>query len=396
MPCIRIIPSVKKLEHCIKYDFVLSYPDERPNVNVYYEVFGIAEKPNNFDGILFALIFHAMKEGLDLKLEGPASVETLINLKEFQLAWSSWRPLRYKRIQVESSCIVERSVNESDHVISAFSGGVDATFTLFNHAPTTKGLHRKLAACMLVHGFDITLDNHLDFASVLNKAQQLHARHGLKTFWVKTNIKALGLQNWEDSFSAQLVSCLQLFSHDFSVGLVGSSEPYNALVIPWGSNPITDYLLSGSAMRIVHDGAGFSRTQKVEALSQIPSAIDSLRVCWSGEKQDRNCGRCEKCVRTKLNLLACEIQQPLCFDEPLNLKDIDGIKLGNAAALAELQSILTYADEKNIKGRWVDHLRRRVKRGIQRSWKERLKVMLARLGMLEAALATKRRLLRPH
>jgi len=396
LPYIRIVPSVEKSEHCIRYEFVLSYSDERANVNVYYEVFGFAEEANNFDGILFALIFHAMKESLDLKLEGPASLEALINLKEFQLAWSSWRPQKYKPIQVESSSIIERSGGASDHAISAYSGGVDATFTLFNHAPTAEGVHRKLAACMLVHGFDISIGNHSDFARVLDGAQKLHARHGLKTFWVRTNIKALNLQDWEDSFSTQLASCLQLFSHDFSVGLVGSSEPYNALVIPWGSNPITDHLLSGSAMSIVHDGAGFSRTEKVAALSQIPGAVDDIRVCWAGEKQDRNCGRCEKCLRTRLNLLACGIQKPLCFDEPLNLKDIEGIELRNTAVLAELQSILTYADEKGINGSWVGHLRRRVKRGIQRPWKERVKVMLARLGMLEAAIAAKRRLLRPN
>ena len=60
---------------------------------------------------------------------------------------------------------------------------------------------------------------------------------------------------------------MQMFSAEFSHALVGSSEPYDALVLPWGSNPVTDRLLSGGRLAIVHDGAGFSRTDKISFLS---------------------------------------------------------------------------------------------------------------------------------
>ncbi len=381
MPKIVITPNFKELESCVRYEFALEYPDGRASVTVFYEVFNFDKRPDNFDGILFALIFHAMKEGFDLKLEGPASFEALINLNEFQLAWSRWLPDVYKPISIESSSIVKGSEVKFDSAISAFSGGVDATFTLLNNVKTAKGLHRELSACLLVHGFDISLENHVDFASVLGKATELHACHGLKTFWVRTNIKTLDLQFWEHSFAAQLVSCLQLFSPDFSVGLVGSSEPYHALVIPWGSNPITDHLLSGSDMRIVHDGAGFSRTEKVESLSKFPNAVDNLRVCWEGERQDRNCGKCEKCIRTKLNLLAVGVQNPLCFDAPLNPADIGKLNIKNDAILAELRSILSYADDNKINESWVGHLRQRVKRGIEKPRKKRFSAALARFGV---------------
>ena len=265
---------------------------------------------------------------------------------------------------------------------------------MFNHAPSTNGLHRKLSACMLVQGFDITLDNQTDFEHVLEKSKRVHGSLDLETFWVRTNIKALRLQNWEDSFAAQLASCLHLFSHRFSVGLIGSSEPYHALVIPWGSSPITDHLLSGSAMKIVHDGAGFSRTEKVNRLSQRADAIDNVRVCYEGKKEDRNCGKCEKCVRTKMNLLASGIRNPACFDEPLDLADVDSINVRNAAVLAELQSILSFAQENAISEIWVDHLRRRVRRGVDRSWRGIVRDMLRRIGLLEPARAAKRRLMR--
>ncbi len=51
-------------------------------------------------------------------------------------------------------------------------------------------------------------------------------------------------------------------------------------------------------MRLVHDGAGYSRTEKVGFVAQHPVATKALKVCWQGKERGRNCGVCEKCVRT--------------------------------------------------------------------------------------------------
>src|SRR5699024_1865269 len=130
------------------------------------------------------------------------------------------------------------------------------------------------------------------FGTVLDRARRLHESLGVETFWVRTNSKALNLQDWEHSFAAQLAGCLHLFSTRFEDALVGSSEPYDALVLPWGSNPVTDHLFSGQQMRIVHDGAGFSRTENLGVLAGIPGSMSGLRVCWAGPDKDRNCGVC--------------------------------------------------------------------------------------------------------
>ena len=67
-----------------------------------------------------------------------------------------------------------------------------------------------------------------------------------------------------------------MLADEFQYGLIGSSEPYDALVIPWGSSPITDYLLSGDRLSIVHDGAGFSRTDKVAEVRHNQVACQTL------------------------------------------------------------------------------------------------------------------------
>ena len=100
--------------------------------------------------------------------------------------------------------------------------------------------------------------------SLKERTKPLLDEVSLKLLTIRTNLKEVNLQDWEDGSTSQLACCLHNYSHDFYYALVGSTEPYDALALPWGSNPTTDYLLSGGTMRLVHDGAGFSRTEKAK------------------------------------------------------------------------------------------------------------------------------------
>lgn len=59
--------------------------------------------------------------------------------------------------------------------------------------------------------------------------------------------------------------------------IAGSSAPYDTLTIPWGSQPITDHLLSQRQFRVYPDGHGFSRTEKAEKLKNWPFGVPCLR-----------------------------------------------------------------------------------------------------------------------
>ena len=186
----------------------------------------------------------------------------LLNLRAFQEAWSCWRPETYHQIDIVPSEIVD-SVPPGHQAIVAFSGGVRFVFTALRHS---KKLLREssfpVRAVLLVHGFDVPLSNPGHFEK-LKEREPLIKNLNLELITMRTNIKELWIQDWHDSFIAQLASCMHNFSHRFRYALTGSAEPYNALILPWGQNRCTDHLLSGSHMAIVHDGAGFSRTEKV-------------------------------------------------------------------------------------------------------------------------------------
>ena len=244
---------------------------------------------------------------------------------------------------------------------------------------------------LLVHGFDVSLANGADLQELIERTTPI--RGGPVSSSDRGRVRT-PLKKWEDSFAAQLAACMHLFSAEFSVALMGSSEPYDALVLPWGSNPVTDHLLSGGQLKIVHDGAAFSRSDKIAFLSRFPAAVASLKVCWEGKQQGRNCGICEKCVRTQLNFLAVGMKQTSCFDEPLDLRRISNIRIRNDALIAEFRSIVDYAERRNIDEEWVRLLRKRLRRGkLNLTAKSRLRTVLDRAGLLGAARRVQRVLL---
>ena len=99
---------------------------------------------------------------------------------------------------------------------------------------------------------------------------------------------------------------------------------------------ILDTLVSNDCFRVVTDGGAFGRTDKVEALLPFPEAIEGIKTCWEGDDPSRNCGRCQKCVITRLNFLAAGMPNPPCFDTPLSLEHIAALPMPDIGAARDL------------------------------------------------------------
>lgn len=336
----------------------------RDEIEIFFDLVGESDAtaPLVLDGFVAGIIFFTMGAGRTLRIHGNLSSTAYRNLMEFQSAWSAWRPNRYRRVELEPDAVVAHRA-ESDRTISAFSGGVDSTFTAVRHKRKFLGrASYPLSAALMVHGFDVPLSREAEFTLLLTRVRPVLESLDLDPKIVRTNLRVAIPQAWEDSHGAQIAACLHLHAHAYANALIGSTNPYTDLVMPWGSNPTTDHLLSGGAMQMIHDGAAYSRTEKVQFLASESTAIGHLKVCWEGTEPDRNCGRCEKCVRTRLNLLAAGLAGNECFDAPLDLADIRRIPIRTTGQLNELISILEFAREHGVAGDWVAPLRRRVVR----------------------------------
>jgi len=332
----------------------LSETTDGRTIEAYFDFVGETfPEPFALDGFVNAIIFHAMGSSQDIQVDGRMTRSGLLNLTAFQEAWCRWKPAVYKPVRIEPLSIIDDPPRAKASSIAAFSGGADAIFTALRHANDRFALN----SVMLVHGFDVPPDRADQFSKLLERARPLLDRLNLRPRVVRTNIAELRIQNWHDSFLAQLSCCLHNYSHEFRFGLTGSGEPYDALVLPWGSNPCTDYLLSGDGFSIVHDGAGFSRTEKIALIAKDPVATRVVKVCWEADDLSTNCGTCEKCVRTRLNFKAVGVDSPSCFAGELTPEQIRLVRFGDDTQRAGFRSILAYAENHALQGDWLDAMR---------------------------------------
>ncbi|MGH9033455.1 MAG: hypothetical protein ACRDZV_15125, partial [Acidimicrobiia bacterium] len=79
-----------------------------------------------------------------------------------------------------------------------------------------------------------------------------------------------------------------------------ATHTYGGLV-PWGSDPSIDHLLSTETLAVVHDGAMASRVAKTAVVGAWPETFGRLRVCPEATGLV-NCCRCPKCIRTMVTL----------------------------------------------------------------------------------------------
>lgn len=302
------------------------------------------------DSFLLGSLLLWMKAGTPVHVHGPVTKTLLAGLEEWQSAWARWRPDRYTKVAITADDVLD-ATPAGTKAIAAFSGGVDACFTARRHLNDAAGWQRvDLRAAALVHGFDVPLDQPETFEAVRLRATQILG--DLELVIIRTNLRELG-QDWEDGFALAVAACLNLMSPEYGIGLIGSSEPYDGLVLPWGSNPVTDHLASTGNMTIRHDGAGYCRTEKVALLADWQEARHHLRVCWQGEELERNCGRCEKCVRTILNFRAVGAGLPAAFDSAPTDRQIAATALPNPAVISEWQSVAAEARRRGTDGSWV-------------------------------------------
>ena len=273
---------------------------------VWWEITGaVLPSPlDRHDLAVTALLFLAMRQGRDLHVAGPVSWSLLAKLEEFQSAWVKWRPELYRCISISADQIVMTRCEPQLRAVALFSGGVDGAFTLWRHRNRAVGhASRGILSAVFIHGFDIPLRAEAAFRRAASAAAETLASASIPLTCIRTNWRVT-CGDWESEHGAGLVSCLRQFQGHADAGLIGSDLEYGHLRTPWGSNPITDPLLSSDDFEIVYDGGGFTRGEKIAAIADWERAVNGLRVCWEGPATGGNCGVCEKCIRTKLNFMA--------------------------------------------------------------------------------------------
>jgi hypothetical protein len=305
--------------------------------------------------------------GQDLVVHGPMSRGGLFNMGQLLEIRHALSPERYRRaIAVVPDRVVSapRPAGDPGSAIAAFSGGLDSTFTAVRHARRLIGdAAYRVVGLVIVLGFDVPLTRADRFDETRRRAEPLARALDLPLHPVVTNAMHLGGRAWPQSALPLFGSVLANFSDACAVGLASAGAPYGTPRFGISHPPMLDALASNQFFTLVSDGGGYGRTDKIEAIRDVPEALAGLRVCWQGDDPARNCGRCEKCVMTRLNFLAAGIDDPPCFDEPLALEHIAALPMPSLDTVRDLyRTCWNELEARGTTGPAVDLLRRRLAR----------------------------------
>jgi len=288
----------------------------RPRQRVYFEIEGMRpdEVEPGMEALVAVCLPPALRNGerrirLDEGAICPRLFDGILAAAKLLAAW--YGPPR-KTVALEARR--EAPAARRDGAISFLTGGVDSTFTLrSNHLALPAGHPGRISRAVVISRLfareaeSDALAEEFD-GRVRRGAAGVAAAAGVPLTIVRTN--ARDLEPAFDFFSFESHgSILAAVAHLFA-SRAGSARIAAAVTIrnlrPHGVHPILDALWSSTRMRIAQDGFGFGRLAKARRIAVWPPALGSLMVCQAGPVPDGslNCGRCEKCQRTHLELIA--------------------------------------------------------------------------------------------
>jgi hypothetical protein len=294
----------------------------------------------------------------DLVVEGAlASTGLLAGLERAQALIHRWWPKSYRPVDLRAEAVTP-APTQTHAALLAFSGGVDSCHSAWVH----RNQAPPLAAGVMVQGFDIPLDEDQKFTAAAENSEALLGSLGLPLIRAATNLRVMpGI--WLEWFGSALAAALHLFSGGFRAGIVASGHERDGFL--HGSDPGLCPEFRSEVFDLIHDGAFVTRLAKIEALTEWPEACERLRVCWRDPTYSRNCGRCEKCLRT-LILFRVAGKVPACFPADVDDETIRQLRIPPISLRFTYLPPLEVLRERGIRGTWVKALEEAVSRSVAR------------------------------
>jgi hypothetical protein len=331
---------------------------------IFFRTSGDTALSGNLESHLASVLLPCMKTGGGpLIANGEISSKFNAGLSKIQDIYCSWK-YSLHRAQIGSATPTLKTRPSAKRVGTFFSGGVDSFYTLIKHK-------EEITDLIFVHGFDIELDNTRLREKVSGKIREIASGFGKNLIEIETNIRELldPYVPWGIlGHGAFLASIGHLLSPVFRCIYIPASMTY-ATLFPWGTHPVLDHLWSSESLEFIHDGCEASRLKKVGLLTEYDLALKSLRVCWKNSEVDYNCGICEKCLRTMINLKVNHgMDRCTTFDREFDLKQVSKIVINSPAKHALMLENLRALEEQQTDRKLQKALRKALNRP---EWKKK-------------------------
>lgn len=310
--------------------------DNRP-WRVYFRSRDVPLRPS-VEGMVSATLLTAMKGRVStLSAEAPASPRFLANLERIQHFFHDVRP-HYRLVNIAIPPRPELPPTQG-RVGAFFSAGLDSYYTVLKHLDEITDL-------IYIHGLDIPLSQVEQRQHKSAILRQIAAALNKRLIEVETNV--VGFNHQYLPLHMLTSSILTSVGHQLSGELrriyIAAPDTADHIVFN-GSHPDLDPLWGTETLEFVHDGLEATRVDKARRVAESEIALQTLHVCLERRQGTYNCGRCEKCLRTMINLrLVGALERCHSFSEPLDLQRVRRLKPLNSTQAIYLQQNIAYLE----------------------------------------------------
>lgn len=193
--------------------------------------------------------------------------------------------------------------------VIAFSGGVDASFSLLQHKLGLCGAsNTDITTALVINGLEIVSGDHEKYQRINAKLKETLNHFDVEMVEIFMPPEEINSFN----YMWNLCGAMHLFANtpdEIVYGLVGSAGgSWNNEHTYLEEPPITVNNFASRAFQVFTDGENFTRMQKCKLIATNPVLMQNLRVCFDSDGSNGlNCGRCPKCVRTAINFIANDV-----------------------------------------------------------------------------------------
>ncbi len=270
-----------------------------------------------------ALLLPSMKKGEDLTIHGTISKQLYDGMLRIMRDVSQWG-IGLKTIKISADRLA-KDTQDPEGTGTFFSGGVDSFYTYLKHKRDKTKTGRVDSLIFVNNGFDIDPRNKSLWDLTLKNITKIAKDEGIRLIVVESNINTHELLApivpWDYIHGACLASVGLFLRNGLRRIYVPSTQSVDQQ-FPWGSNLALDKLWSTGITKFIHDGSERERLDKVVSeVAKSPLALKYLRVCYKNTSAAYNCGKCDKCLRTMVNLyIAGALDKAETFPRELDIE----------------------------------------------------------------------------
>ena len=254
--------------------------------------------PLSDDWLLPVGVMVGMSLGEDVHVEGRVSEQLFTSMDGIQRFLEHRKQPRPRRVRFTTDEVAPTPKADRPRVVACFSGGVDAFYTVLE-------IGEQIDELLYVHGFEAYTFQETVLAHLLPNARDAAVKLGKHLRLAETNYRSV-IQPLADH--SYFTSIPMVFAIAYLMG-----SDLTRLVVPETHDPFysdVNHPMSAASyvglwgtegVEVVEHGH-VRRLEKVRRIAQSDLAMRHLRVCWDQKNPALNCGRCVKCMRTRVHL----------------------------------------------------------------------------------------------